>query len=110
MIICIGNALVDSLQTIEEDVIEKLSLNKARMTLVDKERSNFLLENMPKPTYAAGGSAANTAYWISQLGGQVGFIGKVSDDIFWYKKPTKILNSDSPPFYKWFEDGVTNTC
>ena len=81
MIICIGNALVDSLQTIEEDVIEKLSLNKARMTLVDKERSNFLLENMPKPTYAAGGSAANTAYWISQLGGQVGFIGKVSDDI-----------------------------
>ena len=53
MIICIGNALVDSLQTIEEDVIEKLSLNKARMTLVDKERSNFLLENMPKPTYAA---------------------------------------------------------
>ena len=41
MIICIGNALVDSLQTIEEDVIEKLSLNKARMTLVDKERSNF---------------------------------------------------------------------
>jgi len=34
----------------------------------------------------------------------------VSDDIFWYKKPTKILNSDNPPFYKWFEDGVTNTC
>ena len=39
------------------------------------------------------------------------FFGKeVSNDIFWYKKPTKILNSDNPPFYKWFEDGVTNTC
>ena len=35
---------------------------------------------MPKPTSAAGVSAANTAYRISQLGGQVGFIGKVSDD------------------------------
>ena len=38
------------------------------------------------------------------------FWKKVSEDIFWYKKPTKILNSDNPPFYKWFEDGVTNTC
>ena len=93
MIICIGNALVDSLQTIEEDVIEKLSLNKARMTLVDKERSNFLLENMPKPTYAAGGSAANTAYWISQLGGQVGFIGKVSDDILGNQFKESLTNS-----------------
>ena len=80
MIICIGNALVDSLQQIEEDVIDKLNLNKARMTLVDKERSNFLLSNMPNPTYAAGGSAANTAYWIAALGGSVGFIGKISDD------------------------------
>ena len=38
------------------------------------------------------------------------FWKKVSNDIYWYKKPTKILNSDNPPFYKWFEDGVTNTC
>ena len=34
----------------------------------------------------------------------------VSEDIFWYKKPSKILNSSTPPFYKWFQDGVTNTC
>ena len=34
----------------------------------------------------------------------------VSKDIFWYKKPSKILTSDNPPFYKWYEDGVTNTC
>ena len=72
--------MVDSLQTIEEEVIDKLSLNKARMTLIDKERSNYLLGNMPNPIYTAGGSAANTAYWISQLGGSAGFIGKVSDD------------------------------
>jgi len=38
------------------------------------------------------------------------FWSEVAKDIFWYKKPTKILNSDNPPFYKWFEDGVTNTC
>ena len=80
MIICIGNALVDSLEQIEEFVIDELNLNKARMTLVDKERSNFLLQNMINPVYEAGGSAANTAYWISQLGGKVGFIGKISND------------------------------
>ena len=33
-----------------------------------------------------------------------------SEDIFWFKKPTKILNKSNPPFYKWYEDGVTNTC
>ena len=80
MIICIGNALVDSLEQIEEFVINELNLNKARMTLVDKERSNFLLQNMKNPIYEAGGSAANTAYWISQLGGNAGFIGKISND------------------------------
>ena len=80
MIICIGNALVDSLEQIEEFVIDELNLNKARMTLVDKDRSNFLLQNMKNPIYEAGGSAANTAYWISQLGGNAGFIGKISND------------------------------
>ena len=38
------------------------------------------------------------------------FWRKVSDDIFWFKKPSKILDKSNPPFYKWFEDGVTNTC
>ena len=35
---------------------------------------------MKNPIYEAGGSAANTAYWISQLGGNAGFIGKISND------------------------------
>ena len=38
------------------------------------------------------------------------FWSEVANDVFWYKKPTKILNSDNPPFYKWFQDGKTNTC
>ena len=80
MIVCIGNALVDALQETEDEIIDELDLNKSRMTLVDEERSNFLLRNMGNPTYAAGGSAANTAFWIAQLGGEAGFIGKVSKD------------------------------
>tara|TARA_B100001123_G_scaffold432302_1_gene555123 strand:- start:1175 stop:3067 length:1893 start_codon:yes stop_codon:yes gene_type:complete len=38
------------------------------------------------------------------------FWSGVAKDIFWYKNPSKILNKSEPPFYKWFEDGVTNTC
>ena len=38
------------------------------------------------------------------------FWQNVSEDIFWFKKPTQILNKDKPPFYKWFCDGITNTC
>ena len=38
------------------------------------------------------------------------FWQEASKDIFWFKEPTKILNKSNAPFYKWFEDGVTNTC
>ena len=38
------------------------------------------------------------------------FWEEASNDIFWFKKPSKILSRSNPPFYKWFEDGVTNTC
>ena len=32
------------------------------------------------------------------------FWAEVANEVFWYKKPKKILNSDNPPFYKWFQD------
>ncbi len=38
------------------------------------------------------------------------FWQRISEDIFWYKKPTQILDKNTPPFYKWFCDGKTNTC
>ena len=38
------------------------------------------------------------------------FWKEASEDVFWFKKPTKILNKSNPPFFKWYEDGVTNTC
>ena len=46
----------------------------------------------------------------SSINNKEEFWKDVSNDIFWYKKPTKILNSKNPPFYKWYEDGITNTC
>ena len=111
MIICIGNALVDSLTQIEESKINELSLNKARMTLVDRERSNFLLQNMENPIYEAGGSAANTAYWISQLGGEVGFIGKISNDELGNQFQSSLKDSGLKDFTVFEEeDNQTGLC
>ena len=111
MIICIGNALVDSLEQIDELVIDELNLNKARMTLVDKERSNFLLQNMKNPFYEAGGSAANTAYWISQLGGEAGFIGKISNDDLGKQFQTSLKDSGLKDYTVFeSEDNQTGLC
>ena len=46
----------------------------------------------------------------SSIDNKEDFWKKLAEDIFWFKKPSKILNSSNPPFYRWFEDGTTNTC
>ncbi len=46
----------------------------------------------------------------SSISQKENFWKELAENIFWYKKPKKILNSSNPPFYKWYEDGITNTC
>ena len=106
-----ANKTEDIKTQIEESKINELSLNKARMTLVDKERSNFLLQNMENPIYEAGGSAANTAYWISQLGGEVGFIGKISNDELGNQFQSSLKDSGLKDFTVFEEeDNQTGLC
>ena len=38
------------------------------------------------------------------------FWDQQSNDIDWIRKPKKILDEENIPFYKWFPDGVLNTC
>ena len=103
--------MVDSLQKIEEEVIDELELNKARMTLVDKDRSNVLLDSMTSPIRAAGGSAANTAYWAAQLGGNVGFIGKISEDELGEQFKASVKDSGLKDFTVFeSEDNQTGHC
>lgn len=35
---------------------------------------------------------------------------QAAQDVFWYRAPTQLLDSTTPPFYRWFPDGVTNAC
>ena len=35
---------------------------------------------------------------------------RAAEDIFWYRAPTELLDSNNQPFYRWYPDGVTNAC
>ena len=50
------------------------------MKLVDEKEFKKLLSNLKIEETVAGGSVANSIVGLSQLGDQVGFIGKISDD------------------------------
>ncbi len=39
-----------------------------------------------------------------------GFWGEMADDISWIKRWDRVLDDSNPPFYKWFNGGVMNTC
>ncbi|MEU4384875.1 propionyl-CoA synthetase [Promicromonospora sp. NPDC023805] len=39
-----------------------------------------------------------------------GFWGEQAALVSWFRRPTRVLDADSPPFYRWFPDGRLNTC
>jgi propionyl-CoA synthetase len=38
------------------------------------------------------------------------FWGAAAENVHWYKKYERVLTSTDPPFYRWFEGGVLNSC
>jgi propionyl-CoA synthetase len=38
------------------------------------------------------------------------FWGQAARDIDWYRAPATVLDASNPPFYRWFPDGMLNTC
>jgi sugar/nucleoside kinase (ribokinase family) len=82
-ILGIGNALVDVMTLIDNDnILEKFSLPKGSMQLVDGEKSVLIKSetNNFKRSRASGGSAANTIHGLAMLGANTGFIGSVGKD------------------------------
>lgn len=80
-----GNALVDILVKIEDDqILEKFDLPKGSMQLVDKEKSQMLIDALSHLQYeiASGGSAANTINGLANLEVPCGYIGKTHKDKF----------------------------
>ena len=79
-ILGIGNAIVDVLCKVSDDFLVKNSLTKSTMKLIDESEFKTLISLLDIEDTVSGGSVANSIVGLSQLGNDVGFIGKVSDD------------------------------
>lgn len=82
-ILGIGNALVDVMKILEDDsVLQKFSLPKGSMQLVDKEKSDLIRSETEdlNTSLASGGSAANTIHGLAKLGIETAYIGSIGMD------------------------------
>ena len=79
-ILGIGNAIVDVLCKVSDEFLTQHSLTKSTMKLIDEAEFKKLLTSLKIEETISGGSVANSIVGLSQLGNEVGFIGKISND------------------------------
>ena len=111
-ILGIGNAIVDVICKVDDNFITENNLTKSTMKLIfdDNEFKN-LLSNLKIEKTVSGGSVANSIVGLSQLGNEVGFIGKVNDDELGAKYEDGLKQENVKYFYsKKNEDLPTGTC
>ena len=111
-ILGIGNAIVDVICKVEDDFLSKNNLTKSTMKLIfDDKEFKSLLSSLKIEKTVSGGSVANSIVGLSQLGNQVGFIGKVSDDNLGSKYEEGLKQENVKYFYsKKKEELPTGTC
>ncbi|MDC3155895.1 adenosine kinase [Candidatus Pelagibacter sp.] len=111
-ILGIGNAIVDVICKVDDSFITKNNLTKSTMKLFfDENEFQKLLTDLKIEKTVSGGSVANSIVGISQLGDEVGFIGKVSDDDFGSKYEEGLKKENVKYFYtKKKEELPTGTC
>ena len=111
-ILGIGNAIVDVICKVNDSFIEQNNLTKSTMKLFfDENEFKNLLTNLKIEKTVSGGSVANSIVGLAQLGNQVGFIGKISDDNFGSKYEEGLKKEDVKYFYsKKKEELPTGTC
>lgn len=80
IIMGMGNAVLDVLIPCKEQEIENMNLKKGIMTVVQKDKSAEILENLKAVKKTSGGSVANSIVGISELGGNAVFCGRVKED------------------------------
>jgi sugar/nucleoside kinase (ribokinase family) len=111
-ILGIGNAIVDIICKVNDSFIDKNKLTKSTMKLFfDENEFKSLLTNLKIEKTVSGGSVANSIVGLSQLGDQVGFIGKVSDDDFGCKYEEGLKKENVEYFYSKKKESLpTGTC
>ena len=111
-ILGIGNAIVDVICKVEDIFLSENNLTKSTMKLIfDEGEFKNLLSNLKIEKTVSGGSVANSIVGLSQLGNEVGFIGKVCDDELGSKYEDGLKQENVKYFYsKKKEELPTGTC
>ena len=107
----IGNAIVDILCKVDETFLDKHSLSKSTMKLIEEKEFRSLLSSLNIEQTISGGSVANSIVGLSQLGNKVGFIGKVNRDDLGQKYEDGLVRENVEYLYsKKNETLPTGTC
>ena len=110
-ILGIGNAIVDVICKVEDDYLLSNELTKGAMKLVDEIEFKKLLTTLKIEETVSGGSVANSIVGLSQLGNDVGFIGKINADDLGQKYEEGLIKEKVQFFYsKKKEISATGTC
>ena len=110
-ILGIGNAIVDVICKVDDKFISQNNLTKSTMKLVDETEFKNLLSTLKIEETVSGGSVANSIVGLSQLGNEVGFIGKVSDDDLGNKYEEGLKKENVQYFYSKKKEAIpTGTC
>ena len=108
----VGNAIVDVICKVNDDFITKNNLTKSTMKLIfNNNEFKELLVNIKIEKTVSGGSVANSIVGLSQLGNDVGFIGKVSNDDFGEKYEVGLKKEKVNYIYSKKKESLpTGTC
>ena len=110
-VIGIGNAIVDVICKVSDDFLIKHSLTKSTMKLIDEDEFKSLLSHLRIEETVSGGSVANSIVGLSQLGNNVGFIGKINQDELGEKYENGLKKENVKYLYlKKKENLPTGTC
>ena len=110
-ILGIGNAIVDVICKVDDRYLSDNGLTKSTMKLVDEIEFKKLLSTLRIEDTVSGGSVANSIVGLSQLGNDVGFIGKVNDDDLGQKYEDGLKKENVKYFYSKKKEAIpTGTC
>ena len=110
-ILGIGNAIVDVICKVEDQYLIDNQLTKSTMKLVDEHEFQKLLSTLKIEQTISGGSVANSIVGLSQLGNDVGFIGKVNADSLGQKYEEGLTKEKVQYFYNKKKEVLpTGTC
>ena len=110
-ILGIGNAIVDVLCRVSDDFLIKNSLKKGTMKLIDENEFKNLISSLKIEETVSGGSVANSIVGLSQLGNEVGFLGKVNDDDLGQKYENGLIKENVKYLYNKKKEQIdTGSC